>query len=219
MWRWRGLPTLVVFGVLGAVASTVAVLPVLLESDWVMIEPEGGFFRAHLPTAQRLLNLVLWRNTRTTWGIDYWAYLGLGLLAFSLWGFVAAARGRGRDSVAGRMVLPAAICLLPCLVLYNPVVRDVMFIALFLGLVAAFGIERALTTRGPGRHLSRALRHRGPRLHRRPARGAHRQAVPCRRRARARGGHAPGPASCSSTCPPGVNPAPTSPIAVPMVAP
>ena len=150
VWRWRGAPVLVLFGVLGAVASAVAVLPVLVESDWVMIEPEGGFFRAHLPTAQRLLNLVLWRNTRTTWGIDYWAYLGLGLLAFSLWGFIAAARGRGRDSVAGRMVLPAAICLLPCLVLYNPVVRDVMFIALFLGLVAAFGIERALTTRGQG---------------------------------------------------------------------
>lgn len=140
VWPWRRLPLLVLGGALGGVAAAVAVLPVLVEADWVMIEPDGGLFRFQLPTATRLLHLVLWRNTRTTWGYDYWAYLGLFLLVFGAAGLFGLARRRLRPGAAG-FALPAAICLVPCFFLYNPVVRDVMFILFFLGILAGVGLD------------------------------------------------------------------------------
>ena len=139
-WQWRGLPALVVFGLLGAGASVVAVLPVVVEADWVMIEPEGALFGVHLPTARRLLNLVLWRNTRTTTGIDYWAYLGLGLVVFGAAGLVGLARRRLRPG-AGGAAIPACVALALCLVLFNPVVRDIVFILFFVGILAALGLD------------------------------------------------------------------------------
>ncbi len=139
-WHWRGLPVLAAFGLLGALAGLVAVLPVLAEADWVMIEPEGAAFGLRLPTADRLLDLVLWRNTRTTWGIDYWAYLGAGPLLFGLAGLVGLIRGP-RAAAARGVVLPALACLLLGLFLFNPVVRDVIFILFFLGIAAASGLD------------------------------------------------------------------------------
>ncbi len=139
-WRRQGLPVLVAAGVLGAVAAAVAVVPVLVEADWVMIEPEGALFGLQLPTTGRLLDLVLWRNTRTTWGIDYWAYLGLGLIVFGGAGIVGLARRRLRAGPGGA-ALPACACLALCFVLYNPVVRDIIFMLFFLGLLAALGLD------------------------------------------------------------------------------
>ena len=139
-WRWRGIPLLAAAGSLGVLASVVAVVPVLVEADWVMIEPEGSLFQFHLPTLARLINLVVWRNTRTTWGIDYWAYLGIGLLALGAAGVAGLSRGKlppERRVIA----LGSCVCLLICLVMYNPVVRDVMFILFFLGLLAALGLD------------------------------------------------------------------------------
>lgn len=153
-WRWRGVPLLVAAGTLGALAGIVAVLPVLAEADWVMIEPEGPLFGVRLPTLVRLGHLVLWNNTRTTWGPDYWAYLGLGLLVFGAAGIVGLLRGqlRGGQLRGGRLrggsrqgpagaALPALACLLPCLVLFNPVVRDVLFIVFFLAVLAGLGLD------------------------------------------------------------------------------
>ena len=139
-WHRRGVTALVVFGLLGAGASVVAVLPVLVEADWVMIEPEGALFGVHLPTARRLLNLVLWRNTRTTTGIDYWAYLGLGLVVFGGTGLVGLARRQLRPG-ASAVAIPACVALALCLVLFNPVVRDIVFILLFAGILAAVGLD------------------------------------------------------------------------------
>jgi len=139
-WHRQGIPMLIAAGVLGVIASTIAVVPVLVEADWVMIQPEGALFGLHLPTMARLLNLVLWRNTRTTWGIDYWAYLGLGLIVFGVAGIVGLVRRRLRAE-AGGAALPACACLALCLILYNPVVRDVMFVLFFLGLLAALGLD------------------------------------------------------------------------------
>lgn len=139
-WHRQGVPVLVAAGVLGLVASAIAVVPVLVEADWVMIQPEGAMVGLHLPTMDRLLNLAMWRNTRTTWGIDYWAYLGLGLIAFGTAGVLGMMRGRLRAG-AGGAALPACACLLLSLFLYNPVVRDIIFLMFFLGLLAAFGLD------------------------------------------------------------------------------
>ena len=145
-WHWRGVPGLVAFGLLGAAASVAAVLPVVVEADWVMIEPEGALFGVHLPTARRLLNLVLWRNTRTTTGIDYWAYLGLGFVGFGAAGLVGLARRQLRPG-AGGAAIPACVALALCLVLFNPVVRDVVFILFFVGILAALGLDWLLDSR------------------------------------------------------------------------
>jgi len=57
-WHRQGIPMLIAAGVLGVIASTIAVVPVLVEADWVMIQPEGALFGLHLPTMAWLLNLA-----------------------------------------------------------------------------------------------------------------------------------------------------------------
>lgn len=139
-WRWSGVPVLAVAGGLAAIASTLAVVPILLEADSTMIVPEGALFGVQLPTVSRLLNLVVWRNSITVLGFDYWAYLGLGLIVFGVVGIVALLAGkltRARRSLAAA----AFACLIVEFFLYNSVVRDVMFMLLFLSLLAAVGLE------------------------------------------------------------------------------
>jgi len=50
-WRRQEVPALLAAGALGVLASAVAVVPILFEADWVMIQPEGALFRLHLPTS------------------------------------------------------------------------------------------------------------------------------------------------------------------------
>lgn len=139
-WRWAGLPAAATAGIAGALMSAVAVWPVIAEAGWVMIVPGDALMSFELPGLKRLSQLVLWRNTRTTFGTDYWAYLGIGLLLLAVIGGVAALRGRLGPE---RRALAVAVlpCLALCLVMRNPVVRDIMFIALFVGLLAALGLE------------------------------------------------------------------------------
>lgn len=139
-WPWRELPLLALAGVLGAVAGAIAVLPTIAEADWVMLEADSGLFRLQLPTLERLGQLLLWRNTRTTWGIDYWAYLGGGMIVLAATGIIALLRGRlSGDRRA--LAIAAVCCLTVCLFVYNPVVRDVIFILLFAGILAAIGLD------------------------------------------------------------------------------
>ncbi len=139
-WDWKQLGALTTAGIVGVGISLVAVVPVVAESSWVMIDPEGGLFHFHLPTWQRLLDLVLWRDYRTTWGIDYWAYLGIVLIGLALAGGFAAWRGRlGHD----RRLLALAIApgVAVSFFVYNPVVRDIIFILFFTGILAGLGFE------------------------------------------------------------------------------
>ena len=139
-WRLAALPRLAAAGMLGAAMAMVAVLPVLAEAKWVMIEPGNSLFSLTMPTAERLFNLVMWRNSRTTWGTDYWAYLGLVSMFLAVAGMIAAARQR---FAGGRASLVLAV--LPCLALSfflsNPVVRDIMFLLLFVVILAACGVD------------------------------------------------------------------------------
>ena len=100
-WTWSRLWALVTAGMFGVGMSLVAVLPIVFEADWVMIAPESAFFRLHLPTLERLSYLVLWRNTRTTWGIDNWAYLGLVQVGLASVGGIVAVCGRLGRRTAG----------------------------------------------------------------------------------------------------------------------
>lgn len=139
-WRLGALPGLAAAGVLGAVMSMVAVLPVLAEAKWVMIEPAGSLASLTLPTPQRLFNLIMWRNSRTTWGTDYWAYLGLVAIVLAGAGVLAAARRRLASEQAS-LVLAVLPCLALSFFLSNPVVRDIMFLLLFVVILAACGAD------------------------------------------------------------------------------
>jgi hypothetical protein len=110
--------------------STVAVLPIIVEAGWVMIAPDGAMFSLHVPSAQRLLNLVTWRNSRTTWGTDYWAYLGIVLIGLAVIGLGAALSDRFATE-RGCLVLSVLPCLVLSFFLANPVVRDIMFLLFF----------------------------------------------------------------------------------------
>lgn len=139
-WYRRGVPWLMAAGLAGVVTSMIAVLPVMAEADWVMIEPAGAPFRLRIPSLSRLLHLVLWRNTRTTWGADVWAYLGLGLVLFGLAGLVGLLLRRLR-SERRAVALPAMVCLLASFFLWNPLVRDIVFLLFFLAILAAIGLD------------------------------------------------------------------------------
>lgn len=147
-WKWRWLWYFVTAGVAGIGLSLPAVLPILAESDWVMIDPAGGFFHWHWPSGRRLLHLLFWWNSFTEGGTDYWAYVGIVLFGLALFGAIAVLRGRvGQD----RRLLAASVApgLVASLFLANPVVRDVMFIVFFLGILAGIGLEHAARAARP----------------------------------------------------------------------
>lgn len=147
-WQVRALPRVITAGLVGVGMSLCAVIPVIAEADWVMIVPGNAVFHIGTPTPHRLLDLILWRNTRTTWGIDYWAYLGITIVVLAGIGTWAALTGRSAEDRRGLVesVLP---CLFFCLFLYNPVVRDVIFIIFFVGILAACGMEYLATKAQP----------------------------------------------------------------------
>lgn len=156
-WQARSLPFLVSAGILGVVISAVAVFPLIDGAAWVMMEADSGFAKIRIPTLERLLRLVLWRNTRSNWGPDYWAYIGLvSVLLAWLGGWAALSRrlgGRRRH---------IALATLPCLILSfflaNPVVRDIMFLGFFAAIFTALGFEAiALSSRLRGRTAVTAL--------------------------------------------------------------
>lgn len=142
-WRLAGALHLVSAGLVGVVMAAVAVLPILAEAGWVMIDPDGGLVRFQVPTLTRLLNLVVWRNTRTTWGTDYWAYVGIVLLVLCAIGLVHTLR-HPRRSAQTRLVVAVLPCLILSFFLANPVVRDIIFLLLFLAIPAAVGAERVV---------------------------------------------------------------------------
>ena len=140
-WRLSRLWLPISAGFVGVGTAAIAVVPILAEADWVMIDPEGALFRFHLPTLARLLQLVEWRDTRTTYGIDYWAYLGIVLVGLAIFGGLAALRGSlGQEHQ--RLAAISASTLAISLFVYNPVVRDVIFILFFVGMLGAFGLQR-----------------------------------------------------------------------------
>ena len=139
-WYVSGLRGLITAGVAGVAASAFAVLPILWEGDWVMIQPDSGLFELRLPTAVRISHLLLWHATRENWGTDYWAYLGLGLVCLAVLGLLIGLRGG-----LGREFQKLVCAILPCLAflpfLYNPVVRDVIFILFFVAILASISVE------------------------------------------------------------------------------
>jgi hypothetical protein len=140
-WRWSMLPGLVFAALCGVAISAVAVLPVLAESDWVMIEPGDAQFLWQVPTLARLGHLLLWRDTRTTWGFDYWAYLGITLVLLGIAGGWASLTGRmGR--MRRELALATCTCFVVCLFLYNPVVRDILFLFFMLAILVGLGCEQ-----------------------------------------------------------------------------
>ncbi len=138
-WTFREVHRLLIAGILGVITATVAVLPTIVEADWVMITPGDRPISVQLPGLTRLLHLLLWHDTRTTWGYDYWAYLGLGLILGTIGGLYALARGR-LDGPIAAVTKAAAVCLVFCFFLYNQVVRDILYLAFFAGLITASGI-------------------------------------------------------------------------------
>jgi hypothetical protein len=138
-WTLRGVHRLLIAGILGVITSTVAVLPTIVEAEWVMITPGEQPISVQLPSLIRLSHLLLWHDTRTTWGYDYWAYLGLGLILGTVAGLYALARGQLAGPIAA-VTKAATICLVFCFFLYNQVVRDILFLTFFAGLITASGM-------------------------------------------------------------------------------
>lgn len=151
-WRWAGIVPIATAGVTGVAMAAIAILPVLEGSAWVMMEPESGLALLRWPTAERLLRLVTWANTRSNWGSDYWAYLGIASVALAIFGAWTSPSGSAtshRRSIA----LAAGPCVLVGLVLYNPVVRDIMFLGFFIGILVALAIEGLMANRPSGHRI------------------------------------------------------------------
>ena len=139
-WQRGRLWSLLSAGIMGVAISLFAVLPIIAEANWVMIEPGGSLVGVHAPTLARLFDLIMWSNSRTTFGIDYWAYVGIVCLALALvggWAALSRRLGDARRSLA----LAALPCVVASFFLYDPVVRDIIFIVFFAALFAALGTE------------------------------------------------------------------------------
>jgi hypothetical protein len=139
-WPWRNLPLLISAGTMGVIISFVAWVPMVVEADRVMINPELGLFHFRTPTLDRLALLVFWQNTRMPGGTEWWAYLGLVFVAIALLGACSALVSSTRRA-HGKLALVTSLCLLLSLTLYAPVVRDIIFVAFFVGIFAAIGME------------------------------------------------------------------------------
>jgi hypothetical protein len=140
-WAWRNLPALIGAGTMGVIISLFALVPMIAEADRVMINPELGLYHFRLPTLHRLGLLVFWQNTRMPGGTEWWAYLGLVFVAIALLGACSALRSPTQQT-HGKLALVVLLCLLLSLTLYAPVVRDIIFVAFFVGIFAAIGMER-----------------------------------------------------------------------------
>jgi hypothetical protein len=141
-WPWRRLLALMGAGTMGAMISLVALVPMVAEADRVMINPELGVYHFRIPTLQRLALLVFWQNTRMPGGAEWWAYLGLVFVAIALLGACSAILSPTMRRAHGKLALVALLCFLLSLTLYAPVVRDIIFVAFFIGIFAAIGMER-----------------------------------------------------------------------------
>jgi 6-pyruvoyl-tetrahydropterin synthase related domain len=142
-WPWRNLTLLIGAGTMGVIISLVAWVPMLVEADRVMINPELGMFHFRIPTLHRLALLVAWQNVRMPGGAEWWAYLGLVFVAIALFGACSALVPPTRRA-HGKLALVTSLCLLLSLFLYAPVVRDIIFVAFFIGIFAAIGMERLI---------------------------------------------------------------------------
>jgi hypothetical protein len=151
-WPWRDLPALIGAGTMGVIISLVALVPMIVEADRVMITPELGLYHFRLPTLHRLALLVSWQNTRMPGGTEWWAYLGLVFVAIALFGACSALLSPTRRA-HGKLALVALLCLLLSLTLYAPVVRDIIFVAFFIGIFAAIGMERLFSLSSPESRL------------------------------------------------------------------
>jgi hypothetical protein len=151
-WQIRRLGLLASAGIMGVAISVFAVIPILAEADWVMIDPEGRLLGLQAPTLARLFDLVVWRDWRTTWGTDYWAYVGIVCVTLAFVGGWAALSHRLGDD---RRAL--AVAALPCMIasffLHDPVVRDIIFIVFFAALYAALGMEWIAAQAKPGSRI------------------------------------------------------------------
>src|SRR4029077_13403585 len=96
------------------------------------------------PTLHRLALLVLWQNTRMPGGTEWWAYLGIVFVTLALLGACSALLSRTQRA-HGKLALVALLCFLLSLTLYAPVVRDIIFVAFFVGIFAGIGMEGLLS--------------------------------------------------------------------------
>jgi hypothetical protein len=87
------------------------------------------------------MRLLVWHNTRSVWIADYWTYLGISVVALAAFGAIAGLGGRLGPRLR-QVALAALPCLVLCLFLWNAIVRDIMFLLLFLCVFAALGMER-----------------------------------------------------------------------------
>jgi hypothetical protein len=143
-WHWRRLPALIGAGTIGVMISLVALVPMIVEADRVMITPEDGLYHFHIPTLDRLALLVFWQNTRMPGGMESWAYLGLVFIALALLGMCSVLRSPAQQ-VHGKLALAVLLCLLLSLTLYAGVVRDIIFVAFFVGICSAIGMEKVFS--------------------------------------------------------------------------
>jgi hypothetical protein len=151
-WPRRNLPALIGAGTMGVIISLFALVPMMVEADRVMITPELGLYHFRIPTLHRLALLVSWQNTRMPGGTEWWAYLGLVLVAIALFGACSALLSPTRRA-HGKLSLALSLCFLLSLTLYAPVVRDIIFVTFFIGIFAAIGMERLFSLTNPESRL------------------------------------------------------------------
>lgn len=145
-YRWSKLLPLVISGGIAILISLFAVVPILLERQYVMMYGSPEMFHWLWPDMEYFKNLLSWRNVGVGFGTSSEAYVGLSVFLLALLGLGRSLTAPSSHERLRNLVFASAIGLLFSLFLRGPHVRDIVFTLFFLAVLAAVGANAILET-------------------------------------------------------------------------
>ena len=137
--NWRMAPLLLSAAVAAILISLFLLVPVLVEQDWVTMENSGSLIRFVSPKLESLSYLLLWHYGNTGPGSNFFAYIGLSVLALA-----ALNAYHLKDATSDQKRLLAVLLILWVLSFFltGPHIRQSTFILLFTAILAGTGVSR-----------------------------------------------------------------------------
>lgn len=136
---WRIGPLLLSAAVAAILISLFLLVPVLVERDWVTMENPGSLISFVSPKLESLSYLLLWHYGNTGPGSNFFAYMGLSVLALAALNVYHL-----KDATPDQRRLLAVLLILWVLSFFltGPHIRQSTFILLFTAILAGIGVSR-----------------------------------------------------------------------------
>jgi len=139
-WPWPRLGPLILSGILSLSISLFAILPILMERQWVMMYQEPELLVWATPTLEYLKKLLVWSNTYAGAKAGSAAYLGLTVVVLGLLG-AWQAFSKSREPAIRNFARLILIVALLSLGLRGAHVRDIIFTLFATAALAAVAVH------------------------------------------------------------------------------